>query len=163
MSLEKVSINRQILPFGLKVFLKTRDPIAYGEKTSNGKKISGFIDQDGVFIGNKNIEKKNLEKLSIKVEGWQENFRKILSKILTFQKKHNIELVKISFTPNGFITLEEKDFKKILLGLNPNLIKSQLQIIRNLKEQYKKNIFPEKIDNIDLTDPKNPKIKVFKP
>ena len=163
LSLEKVSINRQILPFELRVLIKTREPIAYGEKTSNGKNISGFIDQDGFFIKNTHVEKVNLEKLSIQVYGWQDNYRKILSEILTFQKKNKIELIKISITPNGFITLEEKDLKKILIGFDSNLIKSQLQIIRNLKEQYKKLIFLEKIDNIDLTDPKNPKIKVFKP
>ena len=79
------------------------------------------------------------------------------------RKKDGLELVKISFSPNGFITIEEKDLKTILLGFNPNIIKSQLKIISNLKDQLKKNKFAEKIDNIDLTDPNNPKIKVFKP
>jgi len=36
-------------------------------------------------------------------------------------------------------------------------------IIKNLKSVFKKNNFSEKIDNIDLTDPNKPKIKVFKP
>ena len=49
------------------------------------------------------------------------------------------------------------------LGFKPNLINYQLQIINNLKNEFKKNNFPEKIDNIDLTDPNKPKIKVFKP
>ena len=53
LSLKKVSIIRQVLPFGLKVLIKTRVPIAYGEKVSNGKKISGFIDADGFFIKKK--------------------------------------------------------------------------------------------------------------
>ena len=59
--------------------------------------------------------------------------------------------------------MREKDLNKILLGFNPNLINYQLQIINNLKREFKKNNFPQKIDNIDLTDPNKPKIKVFKP
>ena len=31
LSLKNVSVSRQILPFGLKIHLKTRTPIAYGE------------------------------------------------------------------------------------------------------------------------------------
>ena len=49
------------------------------------------------------------------------------------------------------------------LGFNPTLINYQLQIINNLKNEFKKNNFLKKIDNIDLTDPNKPKIKVFKP
>ena len=50
-----------------------------------------------------------------------------------------------------------------LLGFNQNLIEAQLQIIGNLKNQLNKNNFTGKIDNVDLTDPNYPKIKVFKP
>ena len=70
---------------------------------------------------------------------------------------------KINFSPNGFLTVEEKDLKIIFLGFEPNLIKYQLQIINNLKNELKKNNFTKKIDNIDLTNPNKPKIKVFKP
>ena len=72
-------------------------------------------------------------------------------------------MVKITFSPNGFLTVEEKDLKTILLGFNPSLINYQLQIINNLKNELKNNKFPKKIDEIDLTNPNKPKIKVFKP
>jgi len=49
------------------------------------------------------------------------------------------------------------------LGFKPNLINYQLQIINDLKNEFKKNSFSKKIDNIDLTNPDKPKIKVFKP
>ena len=163
LSLKNVSITRQIFPFGLKVHVNTRTPIAYGEKLLNDKKTSGFIDKDGFFIYKHHAEEKKLDKLTIQVFGWREKFKKILSKILIAQDKHEFELVKVTFSPNGFLTIEEKDLKKIFLGFNPNLINYQLQIINKLKNEFKKNEFPEKIDNIDLTDPNKPKIKVFKP
>ena len=57
----------------------------------------------------------------------------------------------------------EKNLKTIYLGFNSSLINNQLQIINDLKNEFKKNNFSEKIDNIDLTNPDKPKIKVFKP
>jgi len=163
LSLKNVSVSRQIFPFGLRVHANKRTPIAYGERILNNEKISGFIDKEGVFINKLNADKQSLNKLTIQVFGWKEKFKDILSKILSYQEIYEFDLVKISFSPNGFLTIEEKDLKTILLGFNPNLIDYQLQIINHLKNEFKKNNFSEKIDNIDLTDPNKPKIKVFKP
>ena len=163
LSLKNVSVSRQIFPFGLKIQVKTRTPIAYGERILNGEKISGFIDKDGIFINKQNVEEIDLSRLNIQIFGWKERFKATLSEILIANENYEFEIVKITFSPNGFLTLEEKDLKKIFLGFNPNLINYQLQIIDNLKNELKKNNFSEKIDNIDITDPNKPKIKVFKP
>ena len=163
LSLKNVSVSRRILPFGLKIYLKTRTPIAFGERILNNKRIIGFIDKDGIFINEKNADNINLSEINIKVFGWNEKFKKILSEIFIAQENNQFEIVKITFSPNGFLTVEEKDLKTIFLGFNNNLINYQLQIIKNLKNEFKKNNFSEKIDNIDLTDPNKPKIKVFKP
>ena len=163
LSLKNVSVSRQIFPFGLKVYIKTRTPIAYGERILNDEKILGFIDKDGIFIDKQNTEEKIFNKLTIEVFGWKEKFKKIISEIFIAQENYEFEIVKITFSPNGFLTVEEKDLKTILLGFKPNLINYQLQIINNLKNELKKNSFSKKIDNIDLTNPNKPKIKVFKP
>jgi cell division protein FtsQ len=163
LSLKNVSVSRQILPFGLKIYLETRTPVAFGERIINNEKIIGFIDEDGIFINKKNADNINLSEINIKVFGWNEKFKKILSEIFLAQDNSDFEIVKITFSPNGFLTVEEKDLKTIFLGFNNNLINYQLQIINNLKSEFKKNNFSKKIDNIDLTDPDKPKIKVFKP
>ena len=163
LSLKNVSVIKQIFRFGLKVQVNTRTPIAFGERILNNEKIFGFIDKDGICINIQNAEEIDLSKLKIKVFGWKEEFKKILSEILTSQENYEYELVKITFSPNGFLTVEEKDLKTIFLGFNPNLINYQLLIINNLKNEFTKNNFSEKIDNIDITDPNKPKIKVFKP
>ena len=163
LSLKHVSARRQIIPFGLKIHINTRNPIAFGERIVNDEKISGFVDGDGFFINKQNTENINTSELTIQVVGWEKKFKKILSKIFIAQEKYNLEIVKITFSTNGFLILEEKDLKKIFLGFNPNLINYQLQIIKNLKNKFKDNNFPKKIDSIDLTYPNKPKIKVFKP
>jgi len=163
LSLKNVSVSRQILPFGLKVNINTRTPLAYGVRTLNDKKILGFIDKDGIFINKQNVDEKNLNKLTIKVFGWKENFKKILSEIFIALDNYELEIVKITFSSDGFLTVEEKDLKTIFLGFKPNLINNQFQKINYLKNEFKKNSFSKKIDNIDLTNPDKPKIKVFKP
>ena len=163
LSLKNVLVSRQIFPFGLKIHVWTRTPIAYGEKIYNDSKIIGFIDKDGVFINKENAEGKNLANFTTKVFGWEEKFKEILSEILIAQENNKLEIDKITFSPSGFLTIEEKDLKTILLGYDSNLINNQLQIINNLKNELKKNNFSEKIENIDLSDPNKPKIKVFKP
>ena len=163
LSLKNVSVSRQILPFGLRVDIKARTPIAYGERIINDKKILGFIDKDGIFINKQYAEDTDLSKLTIKVSGWEEKFKRVLSEIFISQENYKFEIIQIKFLPNGFLTIEEKDLKTILLGFNHNLINYQLRIINNLKNEFKKKNFSEKIDNIDLTDPNKPKIKVFKP
>ncbi|KGG08986.1 cell division protein FtsQ/DivIB [Prochlorococcus marinus] len=163
LSLKYVSVNRELFPFGLKVYITSRIPIAYGERILNDETILGFIDRDGFFINNQNVDKKNLNKLTIQVFGWKEKFKKILSKIFIAIENYELEIVKITFSSDGFLTVEEEDLKTIFLGFKPNLINYQLQIINNLKNEFKKNSFSKKIDNIDLTNPDKPKIKVFKP
>ncbi len=163
LSLQNVSVNRQIFPFGLKILIKTRTPIAYAEKISEGKKIVGFIDEDGFFINEQYSDIENMKQLSIRVIGWKENFRETLSKILKSQKNNDVEFVTVKFSPNGFLTLEEKSLKKIFLGINPKIIETQLQMIFDIKNQIRGSSIIENIDNIDLTAPNNPKIKVFKP
>jgi len=163
LSLKNVSVNRELFPFGLKVHINSRIPIAYGERIIKDKKILGFIDKDGTFINKKNADEKNLKKLKIQVFGWKENFKKILSDIFIALENYEFEIVKITFSPDGFLTVEEKDLKTIFLGFKPDLINYQLQIINNLKNEFEKNSFAIKIDNIDLTNPNKPKIKVFKP
>ena len=162
-SLKNVSVNRELFPFGLKIKVNTRTPIAFGVKILNDEKVFGFIDKDGIFINKNNVEEKNLKNFTIKVFGWKEKFKKILSNIFTALENYEFEIVKITFSPDGFLTLEEKDLKTIFLGFKPDLINYQLQIINNLKNEFKKNTFSIKIDNIDLTNPNKPKIKVFKP
>ena len=163
LSLKNVSVNRALFPFGLKVYINSRTPIAYGERILNDEKILGFIDKDGIFINKQNVNKNNLNKLTIKVFGWKEKFKKILSEIFIAIDNYELEIVKITFSSDGFLTVEEKDLKTIFLGFKPNLINNQFQKINYLKNEFKKNSFSQKLDNIDLTNPDKPKIKVFKP
>ena len=79
LSLEKVSVFRQVYPFGLKILIKTRTPIAYSERILNGEKIPGFVDKSLRFLKEDKIEWNSINKtlLNCKID----NFEAIVTRI----------------------------------------------------------------------------------
>ena len=161
-SLSKISVNRQIFPFGLVINLQTRTPVAFAEREENGIKIRGFIDKDGVFIEEKYVTERENMIFPIKIFGWKREYKKIISKIIqTYRETDDLEAIKIS--SEGFITLEDKFLQEIFLGFKTQEIDEKLNLIFDIKEQFKKQKIRKKIKSLDLTDLTNPKIKVFIP
>ncbi len=161
-SLRQISITRQIFPFGLVINIQTRTPVAFAEREENGIKIKGFVDEDGFFIKEKYVlERENLI-FPIKIFGWKKKYKKIISLIIkTYKKTDDLEAIKIS--SEGFITLEDKFLQKIFFGFKTKEIEEKLNLIFDIKEQFKKQKISKKIKSLDLTDLANPKIKVFIP
>ena len=163
LSLKNISINRRLIPFQLKIYLKSRIPIAYAELNKFDKKYYGYVDSEGVFIPKEfvSIEEKNL--FPIKIICWERNFSEIISKIFKLYKNNINELELIHIAPDEFIFLEEKILKKILLGYEHSKIDTQLNLIPEIKKQLKQKNILKNLESLDITDPNNPKIKVFKP
>jgi len=161
-SLRQISITRQIFPFGLVINIKTRTPVAFAEREKNGIKIKGFIDKDGIFIKEKYIPDRENLIFPIKVYGWKKDYEKLISLIInSYKETDDLEAIKIS--SEGFITLEEKFLQKIFFGFKTKEIEEKLNLIFDIKEQFKKQKIRKKIKSLDLTDLANPKIKVFIP
>ena len=160
-SLRQISVTRQIFPFGLKVNILTRNPVAIAEKEINGKKVKGFVDINGFFIEKKYLPEERLN-FPIRIYGWKEEYKKLISLILkNYMDSDDLEVIKIS--SKGFITLEEKFLQKIFLGFQTQELEEKLNLIFDIREQYKNQKNYRKIKSLDLTDLTNPKIKVFIP
>ena len=108
-----------------------------------------------------NIKEKNL--LPIKIIGWKRNFAAIISKIFKLYENNFNDLELIHIASDEFIFLEERTLKKILLGYEHNKIETQLNLIPEIKKQLKQKNKLKNLESLDITDPSNPKIKVFKP
>ena len=162
LSLKNISIKRQLFPFGLNLFLETREPVASAEFIKNDATIRGFVDAEGFFIYKKfAILQKDLHS-ELRIIGWKKIYREVISKIIkAYKDDKDLEVIFIS--KEGFLVLEEKTFKKIYLGNQAEKIDLQLKLLFELKEQLKDKDLFEKIENLDLTDINNPIIKVFKP
>ena len=162
LSLRQISINRQILPFGLNIKIQTREPVAFATRYENGIKIEGFVDKSGVFINKKYLTE--LEKFSfpIKIIGWDKDYKKLISLILKkYEDNDDLKIIQIS--SEGLITLEEIVLQKIYLGSQIQDLEEKLNLIFDIKEQFKKQKIRKKIKSLDITDLANPKIKVFIP
>ena len=163
LSLKNISINRRLIPFQLKIYLQTRIPLAYAESKKLDRKFYGYVDSEGVFIPKEfaSIKEKNI--YPIKVIGWKKNYAEIVSKIFKFYENnlHDLELINIA--SNEFIFIEEKVLKKILLGYEHSKLDTQLNLIPEIKKQLKQKKILKNLESLDITDPNNPKIKVFKP
>ena len=161
-SLRQISINRQILPFGLKINIQTRKPIAFAEREENGIKIEGFIDKDGFFLEEKFLPKREKLIFPIRIVGWNKDYKKLISLILKAYDNTD-DLTVIEFSSEGFITLKDKFFQRIYLGFQIIELEEKLNLILNIKEQFKNQKFRKKIKSLDLTNLNKPKIKVFIP
>ncbi len=161
-SLRQISISRQIFPFGLVINIQARKPVAFAEREEKGIKIKGFVDKDGFFIKEKYLSENENLTFPIKIFGWKKDYRKLISLIIkTYKETDDLEAIKISSV--GFITLEDKFLQKIYFGFKNQKIEDKLNLIFDIKEQIKKRNISKKIKSLDLTDPANPKIKVFIP
>ena len=161
-SLKQISISRQIFPFGLIIDIQTRNPIAFAEKEEKGIKVQGFVDKNGVFIKEKYVPDREKLIFPIKIFGWKKDYKNLISLIIkNYKETDDLEAIKIS--SEGFITLEEKFLQKIFLGFKTKDIEEKLNLIFDIREQFKKQKFRKKIKSLDLTDLTNPKIKVFIP
>jgi len=162
MYLRKISINRQIFPFGLSIYIQTRKPIAFADKQENGIKVEGFIDEGGTFIDKKFLSRGEKLIFPIRVTGWKKEHKELIS-LITKRYKDNDDLKVIKISSEGFITLEEKFLQKIYLGSQNYNLEEKLNLIFDIKEEFKNQQTSKKIKSLDLTDLTNPKIKVFIP
>jgi len=161
-SLKQVSVTRQILPFRLKIDMQAREPVAYAEKIELDNRTKGFIDADGVFIDRKYFDLKKKAIFPIKVLGWQEEYKHFISSIINnYRNIDDLEVININ--PGGFLILEEKNLPKIYLGYETQDIKIKLNLISDIKNQLKKQKIQKNFKSLDLTDPNNPRLKVFIP
>ena len=162
LSLKRISVNRQIFPFGLNIKILTRKPVALANREVNGIKVEGFVDKDGVFINKKYLPETENLIFPVKITGWDKDYKKLISLIIKkYEDNDDLEVIKIS--SEGFITLEENFLQKIYLGSQNQEIEEKLHLIFDIKEQIKKQKFRKKIKSLDLTDPTNPRVKVFIP
>ena len=86
-----------------------------------------------------------------------------MSKIFKFYENNLNDLELINIASNEFIFIEEKVLKKILLGFEHSKLDTQLNLIPEIKKQLKQNNILKNLESLDITDPNNPTIKVFKP
>jgi cell division protein FtsQ len=162
----EVKVTRQIFPPTIKIALREKipvavslSPISLNSQSSQGQQQSGFLDKNGDWLP-KNFYAKTTAKLpAIQVKGYRQQDR------LNWQKLYRaIELSPVKFLavdwsdPNNLILYTQ--LGKVYLGTSDrgNEISEKLQILENMGE-LGKQVSPDRLDYIDLTNLRSPKIK----
>ena len=99
--------------------------------------VEGFVDIEGIFIGKRYLPYEERLKNTIKIFGWNNEYKNFISKILKSYSKSD-DLKAINISSEGFITLEDKKLEKIFLGSKPQEINQQLIFINDIKNQLSK-------------------------
>ena len=162
LSLESVSINRQIISNKLIINVLERDPIAYANRISEKGFEKGMIDKNGIWIPftfNKKILGKGID---LEVEGWTEEQREWISLIILHRNNLGSPLKRIMLSPNGKINLQTKGFELVRLGANRNLLKDQIKILFHLHKTLPSKFINQPGSTIDLRDPSKPEVKTPK-
>ncbi len=163
LSLKYISVNKQLIPFGLKIYVQKRIPVAYAEMTIDGRTVKGFVDANGIFVPKEFISSNIDFNFSLTISGWRESSSDELAKIIKINDKFDIEINEINISKSGFISLQEQNLNTVLLGFESKNLDTQLKLLVDMKRQLNKLEIITEIEGLDLTDPLNPKIKVFKP
>ena len=163
LSLKYISVNKQLIPFGLKIYVQKRIPVAYAEMIIDGRTVKGFVDANGIFVPKEFISSNIDFNFSLTISGWRESSSDDLAKIIKINDKFDIEINEINISKSGFISLQEQNLNTVLLGFESKNLDTQLKLLVDMKNQLNKLEIITEIEGLDLTDPLNPKIKVFKP
>lgn len=163
LSLKYISVNKQLIPFGLKIYVQKRIPVAYAEMIIDGRTVKGFVDANGIFVPKEFISSNIDFNFSLTISGWRESSSDDLAKIIKINDKFDIEINEINISKSGFISLQEQNLNTVLLGFESKNLDTQLKLLVDMKRQLNTLEIIKEIEGLDLTDPLNPKIKVFKP
>tara|TARA_Y100001968_G_C19389064_1_gene734522 strand:- start:171 stop:965 length:795 start_codon:yes stop_codon:yes gene_type:complete len=162
LSLESVSVNRQIISKKLIINVLEREPVAYAKKIGGNGFEEGMIDQNAIWIPFSVSQEKLGREIKLEVHGWRDDQREWISLIILHQKNLGSPLLKIMLSPNGEINLQTKEFELVLLGSNRNQLKEQIRILSHLSKSLPSIFINQPVSTIDLRDPSKPELQTPK-
>ena len=158
LSLQAVSVRRQILPTKLIIEVLEREPVAYAQKIGSLGIENGMIDKKAEWIP---IEWtiKDRPDIELLVTGWDENYKHLIAFILQRDKNLGSPLKSIYLSPTGEIVLKTEYFPSINLGSNHEQLLRQLKALAHLSKNLPASFIKQKQTTIDLTDLSKPELQ----
>tara|TARA_Y100001968_G_C19442764_1_gene763479 strand:+ start:2109 stop:2894 length:786 start_codon:yes stop_codon:yes gene_type:complete len=158
LSLQAVSVRRQILPTKLIIEIIEREPIAYAQRIGELGIENGMIDKKAQWIP---IEwaTKNQPDIFLHVTGWEKKYRDSIGFIIQHQQNLGSKLQSIKLNPTGEIILKTEYFQYINLGSNSGQLPNQIKILEHLSKSLPPNFIQQKETAIDLRDLSKPELQ----
>ena len=159
--LKAIEVRRRIIPPGIEIELTERQPIAFASKQiSINRKEEGMVDETGYWMPLRIAKQAKKPKRPIYIQGWMPGYEKWISKILINRNNLGSSLRSIILKSNGEISLETKDFKRVLLGSKLENLEIQIKILANLDKLLPYKYSKEKNTIFDIKDPNKPELQL---
>ncbi|MFO7629076.1 MAG: FtsQ-type POTRA domain-containing protein [Prochlorococcaceae cyanobacterium] len=162
---EKVQVQRLMLPPRLRIELADRQAVARAERRSAGGLERGYVDRLGSWISDRQQQgaRRQAGNLTIQVRGWQERHRGALAEVLAQREQLGSQLREISFDPGGNLWLSTEKLGRIRLGPVDQQLQRRLEVIAHLSKELPPHLAGRPPQSIDLSNPDQPELGLAKP
>ncbi|WP_320664031.1 cell division protein FtsQ/DivIB [Prochlorococcus sp. MIT 1223] len=158
LSLEAVSIHRQIFSKELFIEILEREPIAYAQRNSPNGTQNGMIDEDAEWIP-LNWYKKDQSEVNIFVSGWRKSHQQSIAFLLKHQKSLGSPLKEIKIGSTGELEIRTEGFDSVTLGSNAELLSAQIKVLSHLSRSLPQRLINQRGSKLDLRDLSKPELQ----
>jgi cell division protein FtsQ len=167
----EVKVTRQLFPPTIKIVLSEKvpvavspSPIASNSSLSQGQQQSGFLDRNGDWLPQKFYTKTTAKLPNLQIKGYRQQDRSHWQKLYRAIEISPLKFLAVDWRDSNNLVVYTQ-LGKVYLGTinNSNDISNKLGVLENMGE-LSKQVRLDRLDYIDLTDLKSPKIKeIIKP
>lgn len=160
---QAVTVQRRLLPPGLKVTLEDRRPLASATRMGRQGLELGMVDGLGHWMSHTTVDHGEQPATSIKVRGWTSAQRPVLALLLKKRDQLGSPLQTITVTADGSISLTTTGLGVVQLGNDPGMIEQQLTTMRQLNRSLPAQLKRQPGSSLDLSDPTRPELQLPAP
>lgn len=162
---EKVQVNRLMLPPRLRIELADRQAVARAERRTARGLERGYVDRLGSWISDRQQQgaRRRSGNLTIQVRGWQERHRGALADVLAQRERLGSPLRTIDFDPGGNLWLTTEKLGRIRLGPIDGQLQRRLEVLAHLSRELPPQLAGRPPQTIDLSNPEQPELGLSRP
>ena len=157
---ESVSVQRRLVPPGLEVKLKDRQPIAAASRMGARGLEQGMVDRQGHWMPLTVARQGEAPSSAVRVEGWIPSRRRMIATVLEQRDQLGSPLQVIKIAPDGDLSLRTQTLGLVRLGSNERLLDQQLLTIALLSSSLPETLRGKASNGIDLSDPSKPELQL---
>ena len=157
---ESVSVQRRLVPPGLEIKLKDRQPIAAASRMGARGLEQGMVDRQGHWMPLTVARQGEAPSSAVRVEGWIPSRRRMIATVLEQRDQLGSPLQVIQIAPDGDLSLRTQTLGLVRLGSNERLLDQQLLTIALLSSSLPETLRGKASSGIDLSDPSKPELQL---
>ena len=157
---ESVSVQRRLVPPGIEVKLKDRQPIAAASRMGSLGMEQGMVDRQGHWMPLTVARQGEAPSSAVRVEGWIPSRRRMIATVLEQRDQLGSPLQVIKIAPDGDLSLRTQTLGLVRLGSNERLLDQQLLTIALLSSSLPETLRGKASSGIDLSDPSKPELQL---